>query len=476
MLLVLVIRRPVARLFGAGVAYALWLIPALRLVAPPADWTGFLFENPLPALSPILIVVDGAGGAAPPSLGGPGQWVPILLAVWAGGAILFLLFQTWSYRRFLARLRGSMRSAGNHDGVPLFASDAVDGPVAIGLVDRRILVPADFERRLALDHERHHHRRGDILANHVALNVLALNWCNPVAWIAFRAFRADQELSCDAAIAASAPPGLRSDYARALVKSASRPGLIAACPLHHADQLKRRLKMLNHHRKDRRRLLAGGALTGALLLTTMALGSPGFAHEAIASLPSAVAREAEERPGGANRDLLAAIEERRAAAREKLNASPRSEGARAAVQFLDKMVAQTQERVADQEDPARGERHQVIILEREKGGAAPTGQRREIRVRRGPDGKVTTEGLPPGAAERFAECNAQNEVINVDSDEGKERTRILVCTKDGANPANRLQILQNVRDRMVKSIDLNEETRQRMLTEIDRAIAAARAN
>lgn len=34
-LLVLAIRRPVARHFGAGIAYALWLLPLARLVMPP---------------------------------------------------------------------------------------------------------------------------------------------------------------------------------------------------------------------------------------------------------------------------------------------------------------------------------------------------------------------------------------------------------------------------------------------------------
>ena len=33
--LVLVLRRPVARLFGAGLAYALWALPLLRLILPP---------------------------------------------------------------------------------------------------------------------------------------------------------------------------------------------------------------------------------------------------------------------------------------------------------------------------------------------------------------------------------------------------------------------------------------------------------
>jgi hypothetical protein len=104
-----------------------------------------------------------------------------------------------------------MRVIGTHRGVELVESPAADGPLALGLWRRRIVVPGGFEaryapaeRQLALDHERYHHARGDILANHIALIVLAATWFNPVSWIAFRAFRADQELSCDAAIAAEA--------------------------------------------------------------------------------------------------------------------------------------------------------------------------------------------------------------------------------------------------------------------------------
>ena len=41
MLLVLALRQPAARLFGAGVTYALWLVPALRLIQPPLPvWHG----------------------------------------------------------------------------------------------------------------------------------------------------------------------------------------------------------------------------------------------------------------------------------------------------------------------------------------------------------------------------------------------------------------------------------------------------
>ncbi|HEX8194309.1 MAG TPA: M56 family metallopeptidase [Allosphingosinicella sp.] len=281
MLIVLAIRTPVARAFGAVWAYALWLLPLGRLLLPPLPQIGP--ELPLPTIAVWLPVA--VERAAPVEAGGGLGWPAVLLAVWAAGAAIFLAVQFLAYRRFLARLSLASRSAGAFRGLPVVESEAVDGPIAVGLLDRRIVVPADFttrysetERRLAAEHEYVHHRRGDIWWNLAALLVLALNWFNPLAWVAFVAFRADQELACDAAVAARAAPGERADYARALVKSASRPGLIAACPLNHADQLKRRLKMMNTHRTGRLRSIGGAAALVTLAGTGLALAAPGMAH------------------------------------------------------------------------------------------------------------------------------------------------------------------------------------------------------
>lgn len=238
MLLVLMLRRPFASWFGAGAAYALWLVPALRIVTPP-----------LPSLAPdlpaprTLIVWVGESAAPLPAEAAPPSVLPLLVALWAAGTAAFLAWQFLSYRRFLAELRCDTRSLGEFRGLLLVESAAVQGPVALGLLDRRIVVPVDFatryspdEQRLALDHEAVHHRRGDLWWNHLGLVILALNWFNPVAWLAFRAFRTDQELACDAAVAAGAGADARHDYARALIKSASRPGLIAACPLNRSER------------------------------------------------------------------------------------------------------------------------------------------------------------------------------------------------------------------------------------------------
>jgi beta-lactamase regulating signal transducer with metallopeptidase domain len=261
MLLVLAVRRPVAELFGAQWAYALWLLPLLRFVLPP------LPEAPVavPAII-VLPAIDAMAAAPAPAAGGSGDWLWLLLALWAGGATIFAIWQQSTYSAFMLHLGPEARPAQpeRFGGLRVVESDAVDGPVAVGFLNRRIVVPVDFatrysasEQRLALEHELVHHRRFDLFWNLAALAILALNWFNPIAHFAFRAFRADQELSCDAAVTRRAPEQ-RHDYACAVVKSASQPGLIAACPLNHAAFLKRRLKMMKSHRGGWARTMGRG--------------------------------------------------------------------------------------------------------------------------------------------------------------------------------------------------------------------------
>jgi beta-lactamase regulating signal transducer with metallopeptidase domain len=320
--LVLLIRRPVARLFGAGWAYSLWLIPALRVVLPPLGLIRPHFALPAAA----NFIPAAAGGTAPlPAIAGPGQWVPFLLATWAGGAVIFLVLQWLAHRDFLQLLAGSSRPARppRYRGILTFVSEAIDGPLALGLLRRLIVVPSDFsrryspdERRLAMEHEATHHKRGDIWWNMAAMLLLAANWFNPVAWLAYRAFRADQELACDAAVAARASLAERCDYARALVKSAAGPGLIAACPLNEAGDLKQRLRMMRLHRTSRPRTAGGLAALGALGLTAFAIGNPEAVSEVAPALrlvasPAAAAVA----PSGAPAVLASAAAQPRSAVR-----------------------------------------------------------------------------------------------------------------------------------------------------------------
>lgn len=269
MLVVLALRRSVAARLGAHVAYMLWLLPALRMMLPrlPAlrDQTGAVPIH----LDVARLIAAGAGEttAATAAITQPAvDWLPIVLTLWLAGALAYL---GWHWARHLRFMRIALTRAeggDRRDGIKIWRSLAVPGPLATGMFDRHILLPHDFERRynmveqqLALAHELAHHRRGDLIANNAALIMLALHWFNPVAHIAYRAFRADQELACDATVLRNAPSA-RSDYGRALIKSA-RAGLpVVACALGPAAQLKRRIEMIAHAPDSRRRHLLGGSL------------------------------------------------------------------------------------------------------------------------------------------------------------------------------------------------------------------------
>lgn len=455
MLLVLAVRRPFAALFGAGPVYALWLLPALRLVAPPLPSWGVELPSLLPAQTLIVFAQDAA--APLPPQGGPGQWVPMLLAIWAVGAAAFLAWQFLSYRRFVHGLGLTARGLGAHRGLPLIESAAAQGPLALGLLRRRIVVPADFEirytpreRALALDHESVHHRRGDIWWNHLGLFILALNWFNPVAWIAFRAFRADQELACDAAVAAGASTDARHDYARALIKSASRPGLIAACPLNHADQLKRRLKMMKFHKSSRARMLAGAGAIALLAGIGLAIGGPGFAQPAPPSPPEAGGPADAPHDGQRHERVIV----------RTINRDGHSET--------------TTERSAGDGDAhgGPGERHESVIIMTHRGDGHGEGHG-EAHGDAG-DHHMMMMMHGDGATIVMPDCGHGPNDFNAEEGDANNRTRIVLCGNGGATPAQRAEHLQRARDRLARNSELSAEQKARITATLDREIARLR--
>lgn len=464
MLLVLALRRPFARLFGAGPAYALWLVPALRLVLPPLP----RLAPDMPSLVPpeTLVVFVGDGGAPAPPDGGGGPWLPWLVALWAAGTVAFLVWQWAGYRRFVAELDSTAHPAGSHAGLPLVESEAVDGPLALGLLDRRIVVPADFyrrydaaERRLALDHEAVHHRRGDLWWNHLGLVILALNWFNPIAWAAFRAFRADQELACDAQVAAAADPEARQAYARALVKSASRPGLIAACSLNHADQLKRRLKMMKTHRISRSRMLAGAAAVLGLGAVSMALGTAGFAQ----TDPTPPAQAAPPAPGAHNqrreeRTIIRTEHDDTGAAGQQDGDAP--------IERRERVIITEHHGDGGHGAPAgdaggaAGTRSEhIYVMSTRHGEAHPGEQRVEVH---GPDGEMITPHCDNGQADEINEGSPGN------------HTRIVICSGPNASPAQRFAHLQHARDRIAADSEMSAEQKARVTAALDRQLARLR--
>jgi beta-lactamase regulating signal transducer with metallopeptidase domain len=289
-ILVLLIREPVRRHFGARVAYGLWLIPAARLLMPTLTRT---VERQVPHTTPIQPFVpsvlaepkllQSVEGADPSLIEQFGGWPLLLGAVWLGVALALLLKGTADFRRQRAAILASSVQLARIGSIRIVRSPEVRGPLAFGIFDRVIAVPADFdksysdcERRLALDHELSHHRSGDLVANLAAFIVLCLQWFNPLAWVAHAAFRFDQEAACDARVLDKANAGDRIEYGRAIAKAASGRALLFASALDRRHTLKRRLSSMFSNPTQGRRL--AGRL---MLLVTVAVALPLTATRAI---------------------------------------------------------------------------------------------------------------------------------------------------------------------------------------------------
>src|SRR5690606_17195084 len=218
---VLLARRLMRRLFGARVAYALWaLVPlALLAVAMPAPDPAGHGPAVVAAVAALQVHAAGAGAAAGSA--------PLLWA-WAAGVLASAALFGIAQRRFVRSL-GPLRPRA--DGLHQ-AAGAHGLPAVIGLVRPRIVVPPDFascyddtERRLVRLHEQLHIRSGDLVANAAAIALRCLFWFNPLVHLAWRHFRHDQELACDQRVL-ERHPRKRRQYGAAMLKTQ-----LAASPL-----------------------------------------------------------------------------------------------------------------------------------------------------------------------------------------------------------------------------------------------------
>lgn len=281
-LLVLFIRKPVARYFGPNFAYALWAIPALRAFMPPIA----IYPAPQSEVAPIILsnpeqLAPALQTAEPVVLSS--AILSLALGIWLSGALLFTLWNVGVYKRFTKSvfehaqpapeaLQAQLRNL-TKQSTRLILSSKVQGPVTFGLLRPVIALPMDFEQRyssdeqlFALRHELAHIKGRDLWLNTAALLIRALHWPNPLVHFAMRAFHADQEMACDHRVLKWEPLSGRKAYGSTLLKTIQQAQSITVCPLNSTHYLKERLHML-----DKRYLKPGQRLIGGLLVTSLGL-------------------------------------------------------------------------------------------------------------------------------------------------------------------------------------------------------------
>ncbi|MES2321506.1 MAG: M56 family metallopeptidase [Pseudomonadota bacterium] len=241
---ILVARVFLHRLFGAQLAYIVWLAVPLALVVAllPAR---FASRPAIEIAAPVQRLAAQGTQLLPPA---PVNWLTL---AWALGCIGMLL---WFWR-------GHAR-----------AGKSLAGPAVVGLWRPAIVVPPDFrerytaqEQQLILAHEQVHIARRDPLFNAVCALIQCLFWFHPLVHLGARRYRLDQELACDAAVMRSHPDQRRS-YADAMLKTqlSSQASLIY-CHWQSIHPLKERIMKLQQTAPRAWRKLAGKLVVGGLI-------------------------------------------------------------------------------------------------------------------------------------------------------------------------------------------------------------------
>ena len=275
-LIVLLARHGLRRMFGAGAAYLSWLLVVVAVAtvflphsAARSPWDLVLETDPASALRHVVYRALGRSPGTDSSL----QWQADLLVAWCLGAVLFVVYLAAAQRAFvrsLGTLAGSRRV--------VRAERAAGSPALLGVIRPKIVLPTDFESRytrlerlLIFSHERTHLHRGDAGWNALVSALRCLLWFNPLVHLAATCFRVDQELACDAAVIRE-HPGLQRSYARAILKTElASAELPVGCTWRSVHDFRQRLALLARAIPGRTRRVCG------LVCVTLASLTVGYA-------------------------------------------------------------------------------------------------------------------------------------------------------------------------------------------------------
>lgn len=302
--LVLLLRRPVAQLFGARAAYALWALPMARLLLPPLVLPGWMAPTTTAAMQETALVEMAAEAplagtvsmSDAPSLAVAGpmfDWAGLMLGLWLAGAAIFLVRRYALYFRMRRELLAGARPMGEAGRVRLVETPGADGPVAFGVIDKVVALPIGFmagqdraARDLALAHELAHHRGHDLVCNMLVQPLFALHWFHPLGLLGWRALRRDQEAACDARVMARESRERRAAYAAVIARFAIQPRHAAklmlaapmACPVLGDRSIVQRLKSLSMNDFSARRRWSGRLMIAAAALALPLTGSISYAR------------------------------------------------------------------------------------------------------------------------------------------------------------------------------------------------------
>ncbi|HUX05753.1 MAG TPA: M56 family metallopeptidase [Acidobacteriota bacterium] len=244
----------------------------------------------------------------------PLNWTLWISILWLGGTVVYLLWLLvgkiglWWITLKSGRLEGGFWESLSKDiseglGVRrrfrLLKSGITKAAINFGILRPKLILPESAEEwtedraRVVLLHEFAHVSRWDGLSELLAQVALAIQWFNPIVWLAVAKMRAERERSCDDLVLnAGTKP---SDYATQLMEVAADIGafdrpLWQAAAISEGSSLKDRLLCIldPNIRRGAGNRLASGAMLVLVILSVTSLAAFNIWQQDDEQIPRAV--------------------------------------------------------------------------------------------------------------------------------------------------------------------------------------------
>lgn len=252
----LVLRLLFRRRISPVILYALWLLPAARLLIPGSVASSFSMQNLFSASAEqrIAMVIQKGTDQLPQlsqgvsSIGLEGTATPaaaeltqaaafdgmaldvgtVLTVLWGIGVVAVLFLAFWKNFCFSRRIwRGAVPVEADCP-LPVYLSEGLSAPCLWGLFHPTIFLcdqalDSQDHLEMTLRHELSHWRAGDRFWAVLRLICCAVHWFNPLVWLAALVYVQDCERACDYRVLRNASQTERENYGMLLLSYAGRP-------------------------------------------------------------------------------------------------------------------------------------------------------------------------------------------------------------------------------------------------------------
>ena len=195
-------------------------------------------------------------------------WLAVYANIWGLGAAAMALWALHSWGRVRRQVRESIPA---REGV--YLCDRIASPFIFGLFRPNIYLPSNLDgeaRSYVIAHERAHLRRRDHWWKPLGFALLAVNWFNPLLWLAYILLCRDIELACDEKVVRHFSVEEKKAYSAALLGCAVNSRRITACPLAFGEVgVKQRVRSVLHYKKPTLWIILAAAVVTAVIAVSL---------------------------------------------------------------------------------------------------------------------------------------------------------------------------------------------------------------